>query len=88
MQPRDDNPKMRPLSSTERDQIAKFRELRERIHEGPLYAVPDENARVGKSGKRIKRNLDPFEGVQTYSQRYTRKRRQIPRLNTRSYRTD
>ena len=77
--------KPKPLTKDERMQVARFRSLRDRIHEGPLYTVLGENVRVGKTGNTAAAHFDPFEGMPTYSQRYTRKRRRIPKLDTRPY---
>ncbi|MCJ1485157.1 hypothetical protein MMC06_005330 [Schaereria dolodes] len=77
--------KPKPLSKDERLQVARFRSLRDRIHAGPLYTVLGDNVRVGKPGNTAAAHFDPFEGMQTYSQRYTAKRRRIPKLDTRPY---
>ena len=81
----------KPLTKDERIQVARFRSLRERIHEGPLYTILGDTARVGKIGEKSRTvaaggtQFDPFEGMPTYSQRYTRKKRKIPKLDTRPY---
>ncbi|KAL8914991.1 MAG: hypothetical protein Q9171_000431 [Xanthocarpia ochracea] len=74
-----------PLSETEKAQVAAFRALRSRIHEGPFYTILDSNARVGKTAKSSAANFDPFEGMPTYSQKYIKKRRRLPKLNARPY---
>ncbi|MCJ1409885.1 hypothetical protein MMC19_003969 [Ptychographa xylographoides] len=76
------------LTKDERRQVARFRSLRERIHEGPLYTVLGDNVRISKTQGRANSasaQFDPFEGMPTYSQRYTKKRRKIPKLDTRPY---
>lgn len=78
-------PAARPLTAKEKDQIAKFRKLRDSIHNGPLYTVLGDNIRVGKSGNKPAASFNPFEGMPKYSQRYTKKRRTIPKLDTRPY---
>ena len=78
----------RPLTKDERIQVSRFRSLRDRIHEGPLYTVLGDNIRIGKTEGRtnsVAARFDPFEGMPTYSQRYTRTRRKIPKLDTRPY---
>ena len=78
----------KPLSKDERIQIARLRTLRDRIHEGPLYTVLGNDARVAKNGDKgssAAAQFDPFEGMPTYSQRYTRKKRKLPKLDTRPY---
>ena len=80
----------RPLTKDERLQVARFRSLRDRIHEGPLYTVLGDNDRISKTEGRANTaaaQFDPFEGMPTYSQRYARKRRKIPKLDTRPYGT-
>jgi len=80
----------KPLTKDQRIQVARFRSLRDRIHEGPLYTVLGDNVRIGKSEGRANTaaaRFDPFEGMPTYSQRYARKRRKIPKLDTRPYGT-
>lgn len=75
---------MKPLSKEEKSQVAKYRALRNRIHEGPLYTVLGENVRVKKQtgyGTSSRMVTDPFEGVETWSQRYTRRKRRLPQLN-------
>ena len=77
----------KPLSKDEKIQIARFRSLRASIHEGPLYTVLGDNVRVGKSTASSAAAFDPFEGMPTYSQKYTKRRRRIPKLDTRPYGT-
>ena len=55
------------------------------MHEGPLYAVLGDNVRVGKQGASASSQFDPFEGMPTYSMKYIKKRRRLPRLDTRPY---
>lgn len=75
----------KPLTKDERAQVARFRSLRDRIHEGPLYTVLGDNARVGKTTTPAAAQFDPFEGMPTYSQKYTKRRRKLPKLDTRPY---
>ena len=44
-----------------------------------------DNVRVGKSGTSAAAAFNPFEGMPKYSQRYTKKKRMIPKLDTRPY---
>ncbi|KAL8944125.1 MAG: hypothetical protein Q9216_000630 [Gyalolechia sp. 2 TL-2023] len=79
-----------PLSGAEKAQVAAFLSLRARFHEGPFYTTLDNDARVGKS-KTIKASaatFDPFEGMPTYSQKYMKKRRRLPKLSARPYEAD
>ncbi|KAL9099452.1 MAG: hypothetical protein Q9163_005047 [Psora crenata] len=77
----------RPLTEAEKRQTSHFRRLRDSIHHGPLYTVLGENsARVNKAGPlSAKASFNAFEGMPKYSQRYTRKKRAIPKLDTRPY---
>ncbi|KAL8949576.1 MAG: hypothetical protein Q9222_004324 [Ikaeria aurantiellina] len=76
-----------PLTPAEKTQVAAFRAFRSRIHEGPYYTVLDHDARVGKTNSRAAAaaSFDPFEGMPTYSQKYVKKRRQLPKLDARPY---
>lgn len=78
-------PVARAPTEKERTQVARYRALRDRIHEGPLYTILGDNVRVGKTGTPAAAHFDPFEGMPTYTQKYKRQRRRIPRLDTRPY---
>ena len=78
-------PKPKPLTEKEKSQIACLRQLQESIKNGPLHTVLGDKVRVGKSAKSAKAAFDPFEGMPKYSQRYTKKKRMIPKLDTRPY---
>lgn len=80
-----DPPPPKPLTRTERLQIAHYRSFRDRVHEGPLYSVLGDNVRVGKQGTSVAAQFDPFEGMPTYSMKYKKKRRRLPKLDTRPY---
>lgn len=41
--------------------------------------------RVDKARRGAAANVDPFEGMQTWSQRYTKRRRMLPRMEARSH---
>lgn len=76
-----------PPRRDEKIAVARYRALRERIHEGPLYTVLGDHSRVSKRGAAASSAvvLDPFEGMPTYGQKYKKQRRKIPRLDTRPY---
>ncbi|KAL9051028.1 MAG: hypothetical protein Q9206_004857, partial [Seirophora lacunosa] len=76
-----------PLNAAEKAHIATFRRLRACIHEGPFYTVLDHDARKSKSRTDAAASFDPFEGMPTYSQRYVKKRRRLPKLSARPYGT-
>ena len=75
----------KPLSKDEKARVAHFRAFRRSIHDGPLYTVRDDSARVTKPKMSAAAQFDPFEGMPTYSQKYMKRRRKLPKLNTRSY---
>ncbi|KAI9709626.1 MAG: hypothetical protein M1812_007675 [Candelaria pacifica] len=76
----------KPLTKSERQQIAHYRRLRARVHEGPLYTVLGDNVRVGKTqALSAAAQRDPFESMPRYSDKYKKKTRRIPRLDTRPY---
>ncbi|KAL0265308.1 DNA-directed RNA polymerase III subunit C31 [Diplodia seriata] len=76
-----------PPRREEKIAVARYRALRERIHEGPLYTVLGDHSRVTKRGAVASSAvvIDPFEGMPTYGQKYKKQRRKIPRLDTRPY---
>lgn len=80
-----DQIKPTPLSDKERLQISWFRTFRKRVHDGPLYTVLGNRYRVGKGGAPAAATVDPFEAMPTYTQKYKKKTRTLPRLDTRPY---
>lgn len=75
-----------PPRRNERTAVARYRALRERIHEGPLYTVLGDSSRVTKNrGTQTTAQSNPFESMPTYTQKYKKQRRTIPRLDTRPY---
>ncbi|KAI4157548.1 MAG: hypothetical protein LQ346_009119, partial [Caloplaca aetnensis] len=75
-----------PLTAIEKADVAAFRSLRARIHEGPYYTILDDEARVGKkTAASAAATFDPFNGMPTYSQKYMKKRRRLPNLSARPY---
>ena len=76
----------RSLSRIEKLQVSRYRTLRDQIHQGPLYTVLGDNGRISKQGGKLsKAQIDPFNGVQTYTMKYRRQTRRIPRLDGRPY---
>lgn len=75
----------KPLSNNEKARVAHFRAFRQRFHDGPLYTVRYDNARVGKPKVSAAAQFDPFEGMPSYSQKYMKRRRKLPKLDTRTY---
>ena len=81
----------KPLSAEEKRSIAHYRALREKMHAGPYYAVLGEDVRVGKGhgmgtpAAKAAPSFDPFEGMETYGQRYLQKARRAPRLDPQKF---
>lgn len=81
------------MTDREKRQVQYFKETQEAIHNGPLYTHPtkrDINAPAKtfsedqfnkQYGGRGKADVDPFTGVETYSQKYDPPKRTLPDLN-------
>ncbi|CAG8407045.1 unnamed protein product [Penicillium salamii] len=78
-------PFARKLSPAEQTQVDYYRTLRERFHDGPFYSVLDASSSNAKKGSAARVNFDPFHGMPTYSGRYQRKRRTLPKIAGQSY---
>ncbi|KAJ5146257.1 uncharacterized protein N7515_000821 [Penicillium bovifimosum] len=78
-------PLARKLNPAEQSQVDYYRHLREGFHEGPYYSVLDASSTSAKKGSVARVNFDPFHGMPTYSGRYQKKRRTIPKIAGRSY---
>jgi DNA-directed RNA polymerase III subunit RPC7 len=78
-------PFARKLSPTEQTQVDYYRHLRESYHDGPFYSVLDAASSSAKKGSAARANFDPFHGMPTYSGRYQRKRRTLPKIAGRDY---
>lgn len=85
------------MTGKEKRQIKALKNLLEEIHRGPLYTEPTKrdidapaktfsedqfNSKYGAPGKA---GIDPFHGVETYSQKYAPKKRTIPQLSGRPF---
>lgn len=73
------------LNSREQHQVDLYRQLRERFHEGPYYSVLDAASSSAKKGSAARANYDPFHGMPSYSGRYQKKKRTLPKVQGRSY---
>jgi DNA-directed RNA polymerase III subunit RPC7 len=73
-------PHARPLSEKEQCEVNHYRHLRERFHEGPYYSVLDTSSSSAKKGSAARANFDPFHGMPSYSGRYQKKRRTLPKV--------
>jgi hypothetical protein len=74
-----------PLSKKEQDQVNHFLDLRRQIHDGPTYAIIGNTSQIERYATFDAAQVDPFEGLPTYSNKYKKKKRTLPQLNTRSY---
>ena len=73
------------LTPREQLQVDYYRDLRERYHEGPYYSVLDAASSSAKKGSAARANYDPFHGMPSYSGRYQKKKRTLPKLQGRPY---
>ncbi|KAJ9206413.1 DNA-directed RNA polymerase III, subunit Rpc31 [Paecilomyces variotii] len=78
-------PLARMLSAREQSQVNLYRELRERFHEGPYYSVLGGSGTAAKKGSAARVHFDPFHGMPSYSEKYQKKKRTLPRLQGRPY---
>ncbi|KAF2274120.1 uncharacterized protein EI97DRAFT_402958 [Westerdykella ornata] len=87
-------PQAPPPTEGERATIRHYLAVRERIHDGPFYTILNDGM---KSGKKRRHNeappsatalFNPFTDNQTYTSKYTKVRRRIPKLDTRPYVTE
>ncbi|KAK4980815.1 DNA-directed RNA polymerase III subunit C31 [Elasticomyces elasticus] len=76
----------RPTASEKRA-VAHYRNIRARIHAGPMYTTLDDLKRdnEGSDDAKAKAAYNPFEDAPTYSQRYKRERSTLPKLSDRPY---
>ncbi|KAE8329897.1 DNA-directed RNA polymerase III, subunit Rpc31 [Aspergillus sergii] len=77
-------PQARPLSEREQKQVDLYRALREQFHDGPYYSVLDPGL-SGRKSKEARQHFDPFHGMPSYSGKYQKKKRAIPKLSGRPY---
>lgn len=73
------------LTPREQLQVDLYRSLRERFHEGPYYSVLDAASSSAKKGSAARANYNPFHGMPSYSGRYQKKKRTLPKLQGRPY---
>ncbi|KAI9374947.1 DNA-directed RNA polymerase III, subunit Rpc31 [Aspergillus egyptiacus] len=78
-------PRPRPLSDREQVQVDLYRTLRERFHDGPYYSVLGVSSGASGYTGSAKANFDPFNGMPSYSGKYQKKKRLVPRLQGRPY---
>ncbi|KAL2825663.1 DNA-directed RNA polymerase III, subunit Rpc31 [Aspergillus cavernicola] len=78
-------PRARALSDREQVQVNLYRTLRERFHDGPYYAILGVSSGPNGYTGSAKANFDPFNGMPSYSGKYQKKKRLIPRVQGRPY---
>lgn len=78
-------PHARLLSPREQIQVDYYRQLRERFNEGPDYAVRYAVTATARRDTPARANFDPFHGMPSYSGRYQKKQRTVPRVQGRSF---
>ncbi|EUC32666.1 hypothetical protein COCVIDRAFT_39153 [Bipolaris victoriae FI3] len=87
-------PQAPPPTNDELDMVRHHLAVRDRIHEGPFYTILNDGM---KNGLKRKANepapteaslFDPFTGNQTYSAKYLKVRRRLPKLDARPYVVD
>ncbi|KAF3482451.1 uncharacterized protein GIQ15_05210 [Arthroderma uncinatum] len=59
----------------------RYRQLREKFHDGPFYTVLSAQPSYGKKGVPVRAQFDPFQGMASYGQRYMKKSRTLPKLS-------
>jgi DNA-directed RNA polymerase III subunit RPC7 len=84
-----------PLTDRELKQIKYYKDLQTHIHRGPLFTQPTKRdpdapaktfseAQVNQQyGSDRLADVDPFNGVETYSMRYAPKQNALPKLSSR-----
>lgn len=85
-----------PLPATEDEKriVQHHLGVRTRVHEGPFYTILNDGMENGLKRKADDRGptedalFNPFLDNQTYSAKYAKKRRRIPKLDTRPYVVD
>ncbi|KAL4870562.1 DNA-directed RNA polymerase III, subunit Rpc31 [Aspergillus spectabilis] len=78
-------PRPRPLSDREQVQVDLYRTLRERFHDGPYYSILGVSSGANGYTASSKANFDPFNGMPSYSGKYQKKKRLVPKLQGRPY---
>ncbi|KAF2748201.1 hypothetical protein M011DRAFT_401545 [Sporormia fimetaria CBS 119925] len=87
-------PQAPPPTAGEDSMVQHYLAVRDRIHDGPFYTILNDGM---KSGKKRRANepapieaalFNPFTDNQTYTSKYRKIRRRIPKLDGRPYVTD
>ncbi|KAH8702489.1 DNA-directed RNA polymerase III, subunit Rpc31 [Talaromyces proteolyticus] len=78
-------PQVEKLQGREKKEVERYRTLREHFHNGPYYAVVNAASTSAKQGTKERAQFDPFHGMQSYSSRYQKRKRTIPKIAGREY---
>jgi DNA-directed RNA polymerase III subunit RPC7 len=84
-------PQAPPPTSDELGMVKHYLAVRDRIHEGPFYTILNDGMKNGLKRKASEPApteaslFDPFTGNQTYSAKYLKVRRRLPKLDARPY---
>jgi DNA-directed RNA polymerase III subunit Rpc31 len=93
-----ETPSFTPLSAAESESLEHFRRFQQEMRDGPFYAFLETPAHTPKPGElsgsgamgppRAGRDTvagNPFESMRTYSQKFVRSKKTVPRLAQRKY---
>ncbi|KAF2198234.1 hypothetical protein GQ43DRAFT_443538 [Delitschia confertaspora ATCC 74209] len=85
-------PQAPPPNQYEKDCAQRYTALRDRIHEGPLYTVLGDGVKAGVKRRASESPppsqgalVDPFTVTETYSAKYLKKGKAMPKLDARPY---
>lgn len=78
-------PKAEPLQRREQAEVDRYRALRDRFQNGPYYAVVNAASTSAKKGTKERAQFDPFHGMPSYSARYQKRKRTVPKIAGRDY---
>ncbi|KAA8615650.1 dna-directed rna polymerase iii subunit rpc7 [Pyrenophora tritici-repentis] len=87
-------PQAPPPTDDEADMVRHHLSFRDRVHEGPFYTLLNDGMKDGLKRKASEPApteatlFDPFTGNQTYSAKYLKVRRRLPKLDERPYVVD
>lgn len=87
-------PQAPPPTADESSMVQHFLAVRDRIHEGPFYTILNDGMKNGLKRKASEPApteaslFNPFTDNQTYSAKYLKVRRRLPKLDARPYVTD
>lgn len=80
-----DTPTAEPLQARERSEVDRYRALRDRFQNGPYYAAVNAASTSAKKGTAERAEFDPFNGMPSYSSRYQKRKRTVPKISGREY---